>query len=166
MREGCLWKSPSWWVMIPLNQRRKPRFLSWAAKFFCVSEILNLFERKWSIQENQRNLWAVRPVFMTAAWEPQAEWKSNRSLDKVGGGIIQVFCNFFSFSLYESFSDVGESRVWFASKNLMHWNAFLIAQIIAKCHSFPNMYGMLWRKSTVWPGKLISSKKTPKNSHF
>ena len=41
----------------------------------------------------------------------------------------------------------GKSKVWFASKNLtpcrMHWNAFLIAQIIAKCHSFPNMYGML-----------------------
>ena len=48
---------------------------------------------------------------------------------------------------YESFSDVGEIRVSFASKILtpctMHWNAFLIAQIIAKCHSFPNMYGML-----------------------
>ena len=44
---------------------------------------------------------------------------------------------------YESFSDVGEIRVYFASKILtpcgMHWNAFLIAQIIAKCHSFPNM---------------------------
>ena len=26
------------------------------------------------------NLWAVRPVLMTAAWEPQARWKSNRSL--------------------------------------------------------------------------------------
>ena len=48
---------------------------------------------------------------------------------------------------YESFSDVGEIRVYFASKILtpcrMYWNAFLIAQIIAKCHSFPNMYGML-----------------------
>ena len=48
---------------------------------------------------------------------------------------------------YDSFSDVGESRVWFASKNLtpcrMHWNDFLIAQIIAKCHSFPNLYDML-----------------------
>ena len=48
---------------------------------------------------------------------------------------------------YEFFSDVGEIRVWFASKILtpcrLHWNAFLIAQIIAKCHSFPNMYGML-----------------------
>ena len=46
-------------------------------------------------------------------------------------------------TLYESFSDVGEIRVWFACKILtpcrMHWNAFLIAQIIAKCHSFPNM---------------------------
>ena len=54
---------------------------------------------------------------------------------------------------YDSFSDVGESRVWFASKNLtpcrMHWNAFLIS-----------------RKSTVWPWKLISSKKTPKNGLF
>ena len=49
--------------------------------------------------------------------------------------------------VYDSFSDVGESRVWFASKNLtpcrMYWNAFLIAQIIAKCHSFPNLYDML-----------------------
>ena len=48
---------------------------------------------------------------------------------------------------YDSLSDVGEIRVWFASKILtpcrMHWNAFMIAQIIAKCHSFPNMYGML-----------------------
>ena len=50
-------------------------------------------------------------------------------------------------SKYESLSDVGERRVWFASKKLtpcrMHWNAFLIAQIIAKCHSFPNKYDML-----------------------
>ena len=41
---------------------------------------------------------------------------------------------------YDSLSDVPESRVCFASKNLtpcrMHWNAFLIAQIIAKCHRF------------------------------
>ena len=48
---------------------------------------------------------------------------------------------------YEKVSDVPESRVWFASKNLtpcrMHLNDFLIAQIIAKCHSFPNMYDML-----------------------
>ena len=48
---------------------------------------------------------------------------------------------------YDSLSDVGESWVWFASKNLtpcrMHLNDFLIAQIIAKCHSFPNMYDML-----------------------
>ena len=45
--------------------------------------------------------------------------------------------------MYEKVSDVAESRVWFTSKNLtprrMHWNVFLIAQIIAKCHSFPNM---------------------------
>ena len=48
---------------------------------------------------------------------------------------------------YDSLSDVPESRVWFASKNLtpcrMHWNDFLIGQIIAECHSFPNMYDML-----------------------
>ena len=47
-------------------------------------------------------------------------------------------------SVYDSLSDVPESRV---EKNLtpcrMHWNAFLIGQIIAKCHSFPNMYDML-----------------------
>ena len=51
------------------------------------------------------------------------------------------------YIIYESLSDVGESRVWFASKYLtpcrMHWNALLIAQIIAKCHSFPNMYDIL-----------------------
>ena len=50
-------------------------------------------------------------------------------------------------TIYEKASDVPESRVWFASKNLtpcrMHLNDFLIAQIIAKCHSFPNMYDML-----------------------
>ena len=44
---------------------------------------------------------------------------------------------------YDSLSDVGKCRVWFASKNLtpcrMYLNAFLIAQIIVKCHSFPNM---------------------------
>ena len=48
-----------------------------------------------------------------------------------------------SIFVYDSFSDVGEIRVYFASKILtpcrIHWNAFLIAQIIAKCHSFPNM---------------------------
>ena len=58
---------------------------------------------------------------------------------------------------YDSFSDVGESRVWFASKNLtpctMHRNAFLIAQIIAKCHSFPNLYDMLKAKVDRLAGK-------------
>ena len=65
--------------------------------------------------------------------------------------IMIIFQLWFVFSFlykikcfaYESFSDVGEIRVYFASKILtpcrMHWNAFLIAQIIAKCHSFPNM---------------------------
>ena len=50
-------------------------------------------------------------------------------------------------NMYDSFSDVGESQVWCASKNMtpcrMHWNAFLTAQFIAKCHGFPNMYDML-----------------------
>ena len=49
--------------------------------------------------------------------------------------------------VYDSLSDVGESRVCFASKNLtpcrMHWNDFPIAQIKAECHTFPNMYDML-----------------------
>ena len=61
------------------------------------------------------------------------------------------------------FSDVGESWVWFASKNLtpcrMHWNAFLIAQIIAKCHSFPNMYDMLWAKVDRLAGKTYFVQK-------
>ena len=51
------------------------------------------------------------------------------------------------FSTYEKVTDVVGGRVWFASKNptpcRMHWNDFLISQIIAKCHSFPNMYDML-----------------------
>ena len=70
-------------------------------------------------------------------------------------GTLNFCCNQISYfvclisiiSCYESLSDVGEIRVWFASKILtpcrMHWNAFLIAQIKAKCHSFPNMCGML-----------------------
>ena len=49
---------------------------------------------------------------------------------------------------YEKVSDVPESRIWFASKNLtlcrMHWNGFLIGQFIAECHSFPNMYVIQW----------------------
>ena len=49
--------------------------------------------------------------------------------------------------VYDSLSDVPESRVWFASKKLtpcrMHWNDFLICKIVAECQSFPNMYDML-----------------------
>ena len=41
-------------------------------------------------------------------------------------------------------------------------NSFLIAQIIRWNNSFQNMYDMLQAKWTVWPGKLILSKKTPK----
>ena len=41
---------------------------------------------------------------------------------------------------------------------------FLIAQIVRWNNSFQNMYDMLWAKGTVWPGKLILSKKTPKNA--
>ena len=52
-----------------------------------------------------------------------------------------------TYVIYEKVSDVPECRVWFASKNLtpyrMHLNDFLRGQIIAKCHSFPNMYDML-----------------------
>ena len=48
---------------------------------------------------------------------------------------------------HEKVPDVPESGLWFASKNLtpciMHLNGFVIGQIIAKCHSFPNMYDML-----------------------
>ena len=58
---------------------------------------------------------------------------------------------------YDSLSDVGESQVWFASKNLtpcwMHWNDFLIGQIIAECRSL--CMTCYRQKSTVWPGKLI-----------
>ena len=55
--------------------------------------------------------------------------------------------NMIGLTAYDSLSDVPESRVWFASKDLtpcrMHWNDFLIGQIIAECHNFPNMYDML-----------------------
>ena len=65
--------------------------------------------------------------------------------------------------IYDSFSDVGESRVWFPSKNLtpcrLHSNAFLIAQIIGKCHSFPNMYDMLWAKVDRLAGKAYFVQK-------
>ena len=60
---------------------------------------------------------------------------------------IVIWLEHDGIGLYDSFSDVPESRVWFASKNLtpcrMHWKDFLIGQIIAECHSFPNMYDML-----------------------
>ena len=63
--------------------------------------------------------------------------------DSLFAWLINIIC----VTLYNSLSDVPESRVWFASKNLtpcrMHWNDFLIGQIIAECHSFPNMYDML-----------------------
>ena len=65
--------------------------------------------------------------------------------------------NFERKSTYESLSDVGESRVWFASKNL---TPFLIAKIIAKCHSFPNMYDMLKAKVDRLAGKMGLEKKT------
>ena len=72
------------------------------------------------------------------------------TLAHVGRHAIWMICTatyLMLHRIHDSFSDVGESRVRFASKNLtpcrMHWNAFLIAQIIAKCYSFPNMYGML-----------------------
>ena len=63
--------------------------------------------------------------------------------DSLFAWLINIIC----VTLYNSLSDVPESRVWFASKNLtpwrMHWNAFLIGLIIAECHSFPYMYDML-----------------------
>ena len=84
------------------------------------------------------------PTFLT-------EWLTIlplRDIDSAMRAQKQITSNFLTQDGgYDSCSDVGESRVWFASKNLMpcrmHWNAFLIAQIIAKCHSFPNLYDML-----------------------
>ena len=64
---------------------------------------------------------------------------------------------------YEKVSDVTESRVWFASKNLtpcrMHYNGLLIGQIIAKCHSFPNVYDMLKAKVDRLAGKTYLVQK-------
>ena len=55
---------------------------------------------------------------------------------KISKNYLYLSKNPLNISMYESLSDVWESRVWFASKNLtpcrMHRNAFLIAQIIAK----------------------------------
>ena len=64
---------------------------------------------------------------------------------------------------YEKVSDVVESTVCFASKNLMprrmHKNGFLIGQIIAKCHSFPNVYDMLKAKVNRMSGKTYFVQK-------
>ena len=125
---------PESWAIFMYILFSSGRFKVWVNKIICIS--------KWKdvdgVNRNYLDSWS--PCDWVMPWSDKAH-------------LIE----------YESFSDVGESPVWFASKNLkpcrMHWNAFLIAQIIAKCHSFPNKYGMLWRKSTVWPGKLISSKK-------
>ena len=46
----------------------------------------------------------------------------------------------------------------------MHWNDFLIGQVIAECHSFPNMYDMLKAKVDRLAGKTYFVQKTPKNS--
>ena len=85
-------------------------------------------------------------IFMVTSWPGRAFTPSLQSPPR--GALTLAMVGWFQHnSQYDSFSDVGESWVWFASKNLtpcrMHWNAFLIAQIIAKCHSFPNMYDML-----------------------
>ena len=32
--------------------------------------------------------------------------------------------------------------------------------MIAECHSFPNVYDMLWRKLTVWPENRSCKSKT------
>ena len=72
-------------------------------------------------------------------------WKQGAST--MGLPLPSLVFSLFSHRRYDSLSDVPESRVCFASENLtpcrMHWNDFLIAQIIAKCHSFPNMYDIL-----------------------
>ena len=89
---------------------------------------------------NQGNSYAC---WMVAKKRPNASSNSHFQLYRTASTYI---CNT-TQNIYESLSDVGEIRVYFASKILtpcrMHWNAFLIAQIKAKCHSFPNMCGML-----------------------
>ena len=84
---------------------------------------------------------------------------------------MYIYTCIYMHCIYDSFSDVGENRVYFASKNLtpcrMHWNAFLIAQIIAKCHSFPNMYDMLQAKVDRLAGKTyFVQKKHLKTAFF
>ena len=48
----------------------------------------------------------------------------------------------------------------------MHRNGLLIDQIIAKCHSFPNIYDMLSAKVKRLGEKTYLVQKTPKNSVF
>ena len=66
-------------------------------------------------------------------------------------------------NMTHSISDVPESRVWFASKNMtpcrMHLNDFLIGQIIAECHKFPNMYDMLQAEVDGLAGKTYFVRK-------
>ena len=84
------------------------------------------------------NIWAPWLALLHNISCPCQTWNSNISALQSQKAYLAA---------YDSFSDVPESRVWFASKNLtpcrMHWNDFLIGQIIAECHSFPNMYDML-----------------------
>ena len=80
------------------------------------------------------NLHVVTPVIVYA------------NSEQAGHVLVEVDVDVYAY-VYDSLSDVPESWVCFASKNLtpcrMHWNDFLMGQIIAECHSFPNMYDML-----------------------
>ena len=76
-------------------------------------------------------------------WLAWAELLFKDSMEWTLSGGMKGFDEF----IYDSLSDVPESRVCIASKNLtpfrVHWNDFLIGQIIAECHSFPKKYDML-----------------------
>ena len=106
----------------------------WKAKCFTASVPITI---SWVHLQIMNDVWPI----LNPHWSFGVYTNTHQNI-RLDRGCAQVVAK-----AYESFSDVGEIRVWFASKILspcrMHWNAFLIAQIIAKCHSFPNMYGML-----------------------
>ena len=111
-------------------------------KSYHIAQLNKRYNRLIDFPKSQPTL-----TLVTKAWCPCLFWLYFDKFvvhQSYGVPAPEIWCQ---FQGYESLSDVGEIWVWFASKILtpcrMHWNAFLIAQIIAKCHSFPNMYGML-----------------------
>ena len=111
-----------------------------SGSYSCLKSALKLWSRLWLFMGNP--IWANWTNFHL--WDVLNFFWQGAQNDALFSSVQPVFNQFRAAeTAYDSLSDVGENRVYFASKILtscrMHWNAFLIAQIIAKCHSFPNM---------------------------